>query len=102
MSIDKKIIEENYLRAKEAYAKWGVDTDDVLSKLAKISISMHCWQGDDVVGFENSDQQLTGGIQVTGNYPGRARTPQELRMDIEKAFALIPGKKTIEYTCYLC
>ncbi|MBZ4644553.1 MAG: L-rhamnose isomerase [Petroclostridium sp.] len=92
MSEVQKRIEENYLRAKEAYAEWGIDTDEILEKLEKVSISLHCWQGDDVAGFERVSEDLTGGIQVTGNYPGKARTPQELRADIEKALSLIPGK----------
>ncbi|WP_099224705.1 L-rhamnose isomerase [Listeria costaricensis] len=85
-------IEKKYLAAKEEYAALGVDTDEVLKKLADVKISMHCWQGDDVRGFMAPDQELTGGISVTGNYPGRARTPDELRQDLEKAYSLIPGK----------
>ena len=80
-----------YELAKEVYAKIGVDTDKALEKLKNTKISMHCWQGDDVAGFM-SDDELSGGIQVTGNYPGKARNPEELRADIEKAFSLIPGK----------
>ncbi|WP_239255638.1 L-rhamnose isomerase [Listeria ilorinensis] len=85
-------IEKKYLAAKEEYAALGVDTDEVLKKLADVKISMHCWQGDDVRGFMAPDQELTGGISVTGDYPGRARTPDELRQDLEKAYSLIPGK----------
>jgi len=81
-----------YEYAREKYAKIGVDTDSAIEKLQKIAISIHCWQGDDVRGFENPDAGLSGGIQATGNYPGRARTPDELRADIDKAFSLIPGK----------
>lgn len=88
----EKKITEAYSIAKERYAAIGVDTDAALSILSKIPLSMHCWQGDDVGGFENPDQALTGGIQVTGAYPGKARTPDELRADIEKAYSLIPGK----------
>ena len=76
---------------KEVYAAAGVDTDKALEALKQIPISMHCWQGDDVIGFDGGGA-LSGGIQTTGNYPGRARTPQELMEDIDKALSLIPGK----------
>lgn len=82
--------EKAYLLAKEQYAKIGVDTDKALEALKNIKISMHCWQGDDVLGFL-SDGELSGGIQTTGNYPGRATNPDELRADIDKALSLIPG-----------
>ena len=82
-----------YELAKELYASIGVDTDKAIERLEKIPVSMHCWQGDDVRGFENPDGDLTGGIQTTGNYPGRATTIDELRADFEKAISLIPGKK---------
>lgn len=85
-------IEKSYAEAKELYAAHGIDTDQVLKQLANIKISMHCWQGDDVRGFLFRDQALSGGISVTGNYPGAARTPEELRADLEKAYSLIPGK----------
>jgi len=81
---------ERYESAREIYAKLGVDTDQAIKKLSKIPISMHCWQGDDVAGFENKGA-LSGGIQATGNYPGKARTPEELMADIDKALSLIPG-----------
>ena len=81
-----------YQYAKEKYAAIGVDTDAVLEKLKNIKISMQCWQGDDVEGFLFKDIALSGGIQTTGNYPGKARTPDELRADIDKAFSLIAGK----------
>ena len=68
MAGSQKQIEQSYMRAKELYAQWGVNTDQVLARLAEIPISLHCWQGDDVAGFEGA-QELTGGIQVTGNYP---------------------------------
>jgi len=83
---------QSYRLARERYAALGVDTDKVLKALARIPVSLHCWQGDDVGGFENSDGPLTGGIVATGNYPGKARTPQELRADAAKALSLIPGK----------
>ncbi|AZN42488.1 L-rhamnose isomerase [Paenibacillus albus] len=89
--MEQKIV-ANYEAAKELYARHGIDVDAVLTKLAEVKISMHCWQGDDVRGFLNKDQALTGGISVTGNYPGAASTPEELRSDLEKAFSLIPGK----------
>ena len=76
--------------AKEAYAAAGVDVEAALQKLAGVRISMHCWQGDDVLGFDSD--ALTGGIATTGNYPGRARNPEELMADIRKAYSLIPGK----------
>jgi L-rhamnose isomerase len=88
----QELITKAYEIAKERYEKWGIDTEAVMEKLQKIAISMHCWQGDDVGGFENAHIGLTGGIQATGNYPGKARTPEELRADIDKAMSLIPGK----------
>lgn len=77
--------------AKAMYAEYGVDVDAALAALATVKISMHCWQGDDVVGFENTGS-LSGGIAATGNYPGRARTPEELFADLDAAYKLIPGK----------
>lgn len=85
-------VQSAYEAAKKVYAKQGINTDEILEKLQTIKISLHCWQGDDVRGFMNKDQDLTGGISVTGSYPGAARTPDELRRDLEKAFSLIPGK----------
>ncbi len=90
-----KLIERAYQIAKHVYAKYGVDTESALETLATIPISIHCWQGDDVGGFENPEGELTGGIQATGNYPGKARTVEELRMDLEKALSLIPGKHRV-------
>ena len=81
----------SYNSAKAAFADWGVDTETALSKLATIPISMHCWQGDDVVGFETKTGSSGGGIQATGNHPGRARTPEELRADLEFSYSMIPG-----------
>jgi L-rhamnose isomerase len=78
--------------AKERYAEHALNVDMALKHLSKIPISLHCWQGDDVGGFENQGGQLGGGLAVTGNYPGKARTPDELRADLDKAFSLIPGK----------
>lgn len=86
-----KTVEERYEDAKARYAENGVDTDAALKKLQDVKISMHCWQGDDVKGFLNPDGELTGGIMATGDYPGAAHTPDQLRQDVEKAFSLIPG-----------
>ena len=88
-------IEKNYLAAKEIYASIGVDTDKALDILSKIPISLHCWQGDDVNGFETNAGGTSGGILATGNYPGCARNPEELRADLDKAFSLIPGAKRL-------
>ena len=82
-----------YENAKGAYAKYGIDTDKAIEKLKSVSVSLHCWQGDDVRGFDTDlEKPLTGGIQTTGNYPGRARTPEELMRDIDKVISLVPGK----------
>lgn len=92
----------SYDSAKAAFADWGVDTETALSKLATIPISMHCWQGDDVVGFETKTGSSGGGIQATGNHPGRARTPDELRADLEFSYSMIPGKHRLNlHACYL-
>ncbi len=88
-------INEAYELAKKAYGKLGVDTDKVLEALKEVKISLHCWQGDDVAGFLFKDQALSGGIQVTGNYPGAARNAKELRQDLEKALSLIPGRHKV-------
>ena len=90
----------NYLDAKEQYLSLGVDTEKAMSILENIPVSIHCWQGDDVNGFDNLDG-LSGGIQTTGNYIGRARNPKELMQDMEKALSLVPGKKKINvHACY--
>lgn len=83
-----------YASAKEIYKKYGVDTDAAIEKMADICISVHCWQGDDVIGFD-SMESLSGGIQTTGNYPGKATTPEELMQDFDKAISLLPGKKKL-------
>ncbi|MCO6383280.1 L-rhamnose isomerase [Oceanicola sp. 502str15] len=80
-----------YDSAKAQFADWGIDTEAALERLKTIPISMHCWQGDDVVGFEKRTGTSGGGIQATGNYPGRARNPDELRADLEFAYSMIPG-----------
>lgn len=91
---------ERYESAKEIYAKIGVDTDAAIAKLKEIPVSLHCWQGDDVTGFDH-DGPLTGGIQTTGNYPGKARTPEELMQDIDEVIKLTPGKKKLNlHACY--
>jgi L-rhamnose isomerase len=91
MTISGTNIENAYRLAKERYAALGVDAEQAISKLEKVSISLNCWQGDDVSGFENSGNDLSGGIAATGNYPGKARTPIELRKDLDLAYSLIPG-----------
>ena len=92
MSTSSNSIAQSYKLAQARYADLGVDTEAAMAKLATIPISLHCWQGDDVGGFENSGEALSGGIAVTGNHPGKARTPDELRADLDKALSLIPGK----------
>lgn len=93
-------MDTRYESAKELYAAWGVDTDAAIEKLKEIPISLHCWQGDDVIGFDH-DGPLTGGIQTTGNYPGKATTPQQLMDDMDKVMSLCPGKKKLNlHACY--
>ena len=90
----------SYSEAKAKYAQYGIDTEKAIETLKDVCISVHCWQGDDVVGFD-SKEALSGGIQATGNYPGRARTPEELMADYDKAFSLIGGKKKLNlHACY--
>ncbi len=95
MTMVDAAVERRYQLAREQYASLGVDTDSALETLSRVPISMHCWQGDDVVGFEHGGGGPSGGILATGNYPGKARTPLELREDLEQAFSLIPGKKRV-------
>jgi len=98
--MNEKNILLGYEYAKEAYAAIGVDVDAAIEKANAIPVSMHCWQGDDVIGFDGSDS-LTGGIQTTGNYPGRARNPEELRADIDFARSMIPGATKLNlHACY--
>ena len=85
-------IEQSYRLAVERYAALGVDVEAAADRLGRVAVSVHCWQGDDVLGFEGTGEALSGGIAVTGNYPGRARTVAELRSDLDQAYALIPGK----------
>ena len=87
-----KTVEAAYRLAKERYAELGVDTEAALGALGRVAISLQCWQGDDVGGFEHIGADLGGGLAVTGSHPGKARTPDELRADAEKAFSLIPGR----------
>lgn len=90
----------SYEVAKSVYSKYGVDAEKVLETLAGVPVSLHCWQGDDVTGFDH-DGPLTGGIQTTGHYPGKARTPEELMQDLDKVLSLVPGKKKINvHACY--
>jgi L-rhamnose isomerase len=91
MTLAESHIHQAYDLAKERYAPFGVDTETALATLAKVSISLHCWQGDDVGGFENPGGELTGGIAATGNYPGKARTADELRKDLDVVYSLLPG-----------
>ena len=94
--------QKSYEKAKEIYAGLGVDTEKALESLKKFVLSVHCWQGDDVGGFENTGASLDGGLAATGNYPGKARTPKELRDDMTKAFEFIPGlKKANIHAMYL-
>ena len=89
-----------YEEAKSIYASLGINTESALKRLKDVTVSVHCWQGDDVTGFD-SREALSGGIQTTGNYPGKARTPEELMADIDKAFSLMPGKKKLNlHACY--
>jgi L-rhamnose isomerase len=85
-------VEKSYELARERYAAMQVDCDVAMDKLEEIAISIHCWQGDDVGGFENADIALSGGIQATGNYPGKATSAEQLRQDLDKALSFIPGK----------
>ena len=91
-SVSEKQILDAYALARERYAALGVDTEQAMQALSGVAISMHCWQGDDVGGFENTGEALSGGIAATGNYPGKARTADELRSDLDMAYSLIPGR----------
>ena len=94
--MNKERIEKAYQLAKEQYAELGVNTDEVLKKMGEVSISLHCWQTDDVGGFETPDSTLSGGgIQATGNYPGKATTIAQMRADLEKVLSLLPGKQRL-------
>lgn len=100
-SIRPASIERAYQLALERYSALGVDTDKALKKLGSVAISIHCWQGDDLGGFENAGGELGGGLAVTGNYPGKARTADELRTDFQKATSLVPGEHRLNlHACY--
>ena len=88
-------LQKGYELAKEMYAEFGVDVDEAIERCDGTPLSLHCWQGDDVIGFEGLEGDLSGGIQTTGNYPGKAKTPQQLRDDMEFAFRFIPGRKKV-------
>src|SRR4051812_34357338 len=92
MSDGAKYSDRAFTVAKECFWGWGVDVDEALAKLSRVAISLHCWQGDDVGGFEATGQAIGGGLAVTGSYPGKARSPDELRADLEMALSLIPGR----------
>ncbi|KQB94480.1 L-rhamnose isomerase [Geobacillus sp. PA-3] len=89
------MVRDRFDEAKQAYEQWGINVDEAFRTLEKTAISVHCWQGDDITGFEGQKRELSGGIDVTGNYPGKARTPVELRQDLDKALSLIPGKHRV-------
>jgi L-rhamnose isomerase len=101
MSESSKNIDQAFNLAKQQYADWGVDVDRALQRISGIAISLHCWQGDDVGGFENAGEELGGGLAVTGNYPGKARTPEQLRADLDMALSMIPGTHRLNlHACY--
>jgi L-rhamnose isomerase len=101
MPTNSKQIERAFALASERYAELGVNVPHALKRLATIPISLQCWQGDDVQGFEHTDSELGGGLAVTGNYPGKARTPEQLRADADQALSLIPGKHRLNiHACY--
>jgi L-rhamnose isomerase len=91
MASADKNVERAFICAREQYSEWGVHVETAIERLSKIAISLHCWQGDDVGGFENKGQELGGGLAVTGHYPGKARTPDELRSDLDQTLGLLPG-----------
>ncbi len=95
MTRGESTTEAVYALARERYAEIGVDTDAALDRLSRIPVSLHCWQGDDIAGFEGSGEEIGGGLAVTGSYPGKARTPDELRVDLEAALSLIPGSHRV-------
>ena len=90
MTREKRILNA-FENAKEVYASYGVDVDEILKKFDTIPVSIPCWQGDDIIGFEAAGAGASGGLMVTGNYPGRPRNPEEYRMDLEKFMSYIPG-----------
>jgi L-rhamnose isomerase len=101
MTMNEKSLNQVFALAEERYAALGVDVESALKTLARIPISLHCWQGDDVGGFERAGGELGSGLAVTGNYPGKARTPAELRADLDKALSVIPGRHRLNlHACY--
>ena len=92
---------ESYLIAKQRFADLGIDTELAMQAMADLPVSMHCWQGDDVAGFEKSATALSGGIQATGNYPGKATNAIELRADMDKAMSLIPALNALTCTLFI-
>ncbi len=90
-----ELIKRNFEEAKACYSSLGIDVTHAIEQLKRQSISIHCWQADDVSGFENPDGELTGGIQATGNFPGKARSIEELRSDLEKVLTLVPGSHRV-------
>lgn len=92
---DREVIDRRYREARDFYREHGVDTERAMAILSLIPVSIQCWQGDDITGFTDPESELSGGIQVTGSYPGRARTPEELRDDLDSVFPLIPGTKRL-------
>ena len=91
----------SYFEAKQKYENLGVDVQEAIDTLKSVPISLHCWQGDDVRGFDQKVDSLSGGIQTTGNYPGRARTPEELMSDLDVVLKLCPGTKKLNlHACY--
>src|SRR5512137_1192690 len=94
--MDKELIKKSYQFAKEQYAELGVDTESVLKQMDDVVISLHCWQTDDVGGFEKEGAELGGGgIQATGNFPGKAKTISQMRGDIDRVMSLLPGKQRL-------
>ena len=101
MAESSKNIEQAFILARQQYADWGVDVDRAMQRLSEIAVSLHCWQGDDVGGFENAGEELGGGLAVTGNYPGKARTANELRADLDMALSMLPGTHRLNlHACY--
>lgn len=94
MNSDRRV-ESAFSLARQLYAEWGVDVERAIEALCGVPLSLHCWQGDDVAGFEQTGEQLGGGLAVTGRYPGKARTAEELRADLDQALALIPGRQRV-------
>ena len=95
MTIRTESVTAAFAIAKERYAALGVDVDEAMNRLTAVPISLHCWQGDDVGGFENVTKEIGGGLAVTGNYPGKAQTADQLRSDLQAALSMIPGRHRV-------